>query len=112
MTSGDWRALIEAYLNGRLSAEAFMRRFVDAWRNSGSPVPNAIAALQSHVEAFEALLARIRPHLGDRLYLALVPRYDGFDQKTFLRQAAAHIVGSRQIVFNQQDSIGQHSLPE
>lgn len=54
MTSGDWRALIEAYLNGRLSAEAFMRRFVDAWRNSGSPVPNAIAALQSHVEAFEA----------------------------------------------------------
>lgn len=31
-----------------------MRRFVDAWRNSGSPVPGAVAALQSHVEAFEA----------------------------------------------------------
>jgi hypothetical protein len=54
MTSGDWRALVEAYLDGRLSAEAFMRRFVDAWRSSGSPVPRAIAALQPTVEAFEA----------------------------------------------------------
>jgi hypothetical protein len=54
MTSGDWRALIEAYLDGRLSAEAFMRRFVDAWRTSGSPIPRAITALQPTVEAFES----------------------------------------------------------
>ena len=54
MTPGDWRALIEAYLDGRLSAEAFMRRFVDAWRSSGSPIPHAIAGLQPAVEAFEA----------------------------------------------------------
>jgi hypothetical protein len=54
VTPGDWRALIEAYLDGRLSAEAFMRRFVDAWRSSGSPIPRAITALQPTVEAFEA----------------------------------------------------------
>jgi error-prone DNA polymerase len=35
------------------------------------------------VEAFETRLAHTRTWLGDRLYLALVPRYDGFDQKTF-----------------------------
>jgi len=54
MNAADWRALIEAYLDGRLSAEAFMRRFVDAWQNAGGAVPRPIAALQSHVEAFEA----------------------------------------------------------
>jgi len=52
MTAADWRALIEAYLEGRLSAEAFMRRFMEAWR-AGSP-PRAIADLYPHVEAFEA----------------------------------------------------------
>ncbi|MFN3720390.1 MAG: error-prone DNA polymerase [Rhizobium rhizophilum] len=35
------------------------------------------------VERFETRLAHIRHRLGDRLYLALVPRYDGFDQKSF-----------------------------
>jgi hypothetical protein len=54
MTSADWRALIEAYLDGRLSAEAFMRRFVDGWRTSNGAVPRAIAAMQPTVEAFEA----------------------------------------------------------
>lgn len=54
MTPADWRALIEAYLDGRLSAEAFMRRFVDAWRAAGGGVPRAIAAMQTTVEAFEA----------------------------------------------------------
>lgn len=54
MTIADWRALIEAYLDGRLSAEAFMRRFIDAWRAGGGVVPRAIAAMQPHVEAFEA----------------------------------------------------------
>ena len=53
MSSADWRALLEAYLNGRLSAEAFMRRFVDAWRAGGAQ-PRAIALLQPTVEAFEA----------------------------------------------------------
>jgi hypothetical protein len=54
VTPADWRALIEAYLDGRLSAEAFVRRFVEAWRLSGGRVPRAVASLQSHVEAFEA----------------------------------------------------------
>jgi len=54
VTPADWRALIEAYLDGRLSAEAFMRRFVDGWRTSGAAVPSAIAAMQATVEAFEA----------------------------------------------------------
>jgi hypothetical protein len=54
VTPADWRALIEAYLDGRLSAEAFMRRFVDAWRTTGGRAPRAIAAMQPTVEAFEA----------------------------------------------------------
>jgi hypothetical protein len=54
VTPADWRALIEAYLDGRLSAEAFMRRFVEGWTASGGRVPGAIASLQPHVEAFEA----------------------------------------------------------
>jgi hypothetical protein len=60
MTSAEWRALIEAYLDGRLSAEAFMRRFVDAWRSARGAVPRAIAAMQSHVEAFEAQVNEVR----------------------------------------------------
>ena len=54
MSPQDWRSLIEAYLDGRLSAEAFMRRFTDAWSASGGTAPSAIRAMQSHVEAFEA----------------------------------------------------------
>jgi len=60
MSPADWRALIEAYLDGRLSAEAFMRRFVDAWRAARGPVPEAIARLQPHVEAFEAAVTEAR----------------------------------------------------
>ncbi len=58
MTSADWRALLEAYLDGRLSAEAFMRRFIEAWQNSRAAIPAAIARLQPHVEAFEARVAQ------------------------------------------------------
>ena len=54
MTPADWGALIEAYLDGRLSAEAFMRRFIDGWRSAGSAVPRAVASMQPTVEAFEA----------------------------------------------------------
>ncbi|GIK47610.1 MAG: hypothetical protein BroJett013_03070 [Alphaproteobacteria bacterium] len=60
MNAAEWRALIEAYLDGRLSAEAFMRRFIDAWRVSGGAVPRAVAAMQAHVEAFEAQVAEVR----------------------------------------------------
>ncbi|MBC7769882.1 MAG: hypothetical protein H7124_13955 [Phycisphaerales bacterium] len=60
MNPGDWRALIEAYLDGRLSAEAFMRRFVDAWRASRGAAPRAIALMQPHVEAFEAQVNEAR----------------------------------------------------
>lgn len=35
------------------------------------------------VQTFETRLAPIRGQLEGRLYLALTPRYDGFDQKTF-----------------------------
>ena len=60
MTAADWRALIEAYLDGRLSAEAFMRRFIESWRATGGAVPHAIAAMQAAVEAFEAQVAEVR----------------------------------------------------
>ena len=59
MTSAEWRALLEAYLDGRLSAEAFMRRFLDAWR-AGGAIPAAIADLQVAVEAFEAEVGAAR----------------------------------------------------
>jgi len=43
--------------------------------------------------AYEANLDRIRPRLENRLYLALVPRYDGLDHKTFgeLALIASHL---------------------
>jgi hypothetical protein len=54
----DWRALIEAYLDGRLSAPAFARRFLDAWRAqrdaAREPIPRAIETLFFPVEAFPA----------------------------------------------------------
>ena len=57
MSPGDWRALIDAYLDGRLSAEAFARRFMESWRGSqGEPVPHAIQDLLVTVEAFEAAM--------------------------------------------------------
>jgi hypothetical protein len=54
MTSADWRALLEAYLDGRLSAEAFMRRFIEGWSSANGRAPRAILDLQPHVEAFES----------------------------------------------------------
>ncbi len=53
MNAADWRALVEAYLDGRLSAEAFMRRFTQAWSELDGRAPRAIADLQGVVEAFE-----------------------------------------------------------
>ncbi len=55
MSFADWRALLEAYLDGRLSTEAFMRRFIEGW-TAGGPLPSAIVELQVAVEAFEARL--------------------------------------------------------
>ena len=59
MTSADWRALIEAYLDGRLSAEAFMRRFIEGWQ-AGAALPRAIVDLQVAVEAFESQVNQAR----------------------------------------------------
>ena len=53
MSPADWRALIEAYLDGRLSPEAFARRFLDGVRTTAGG-PQAIADLYPIVEAFEA----------------------------------------------------------
>lgn len=63
MNAGDWRALIEAYLDGRISAEAFARRFSDAWRTSRErrePALRAVEDLQVHVEAFDAATEEVR----------------------------------------------------
>lgn len=55
MSLADWRALIDAYLDGRLSAEAFARRFIESWRAArGEAVPHAIQDLLVTVESFEA----------------------------------------------------------
>jgi hypothetical protein len=57
VSPGDWRALIDAYLDGRLSAEAFARRFTDSWRtarDAREPVPHAVQELLVTVESFES----------------------------------------------------------
>lgn len=51
MDVAAWRALIEAYLDGRLSPEAFARRFLDGVQNNASG-PQAIANCYPIVEAF------------------------------------------------------------
>ena len=53
MTLADWRALLEAYIAGRLSASAFVRRFLQGLRD-GERAPGAIADMASVVEAFDA----------------------------------------------------------
>ena len=57
MIEAEWRALLEAFLEDRISAEAFARRFLEAFnaaRRDGRPVPVAIAELQTLVEQFDA----------------------------------------------------------
>lgn len=53
-----------------------------------------------------AFLKRLKPHFSDRLYLALVPRYDGFDQLAFAglatiaRHAAVKLVATNSPLFH------------
>ncbi len=57
MTPADWRQLIQAYLGGRLSAEAFARRFCEAYeaaRSAGFVLPAAVNQLLVAVEEFRA----------------------------------------------------------
>jgi hypothetical protein len=57
MTLAEWRALLEAYLDRRLSAEAFARRFLEAWnqaRAAGAAMPGPIADIFSLVEQFDS----------------------------------------------------------
>jgi hypothetical protein len=57
MTPAEWRALIEAFLDGRIGADAFERRFLEAWRaerDRGVRAPPAIARLLEAVEAYSA----------------------------------------------------------
>ena len=57
MSTADWRALLEALLEGRLSPYAFSRRFMEAVRAckaQGEPLPDGIRDMVSAVEAFEA----------------------------------------------------------
>ncbi|MBI1251742.1 MAG: hypothetical protein GC189_09750 [Alphaproteobacteria bacterium] len=52
----DWRALIAAYLDGRLSGAAFQRRFLEAWsadRETDAPAPRAISHLFLVVEGYD-----------------------------------------------------------
>jgi Bacterial self-protective colicin-like immunity len=55
MTPADWRALLEAFLESRLSADAFARRFLEAWRGArerAEAVPPSIQRLAPVVEIY------------------------------------------------------------
>lgn len=55
MQIADWRALIEAYLDGRISADGFARRFNEAWvaqANARVPFHPALTRLFGAVEQF------------------------------------------------------------
>lgn len=57
MTPADWRQLIQAYLGGRLSAEAFARRFSEAYENlrrGRAVIPAPVNELLVAVEEFRA----------------------------------------------------------
>ncbi len=57
MTPAEWRALIEAYLEGRIGPDAFSRRLLEAARAErarGGRLPSAIEQLALAAEAFEA----------------------------------------------------------
>ncbi len=55
----------------------------------------------SEAKNLAEFLKRLKPHFADRLYLALVPRYDGFDQLVFAGLATiARNVGTRLIATN------------
>ncbi len=56
MSPAEWRALLEAFVSGRISADAFHRRFFEGWRaNRDGPVPApaAIETLFYTVEAYD-----------------------------------------------------------
>ena len=91
MTSADWRALLEAYLDGRLSAEAFMRRFIEAWQ-AGGALPHAITAMQPTVEAFEADV--------------LEAEEDGAVNDDELRQAAQRAIAN----LNEEPAVAPHTF--
>ncbi|MGL3607675.1 error-prone DNA polymerase [Rhizobium sp. G187] len=71
-------------------------------------MPPSLAEI-SDVEAYQARLARIRPALGDRLYLGLVPRHDGSDRKTFnelgliARRFDLPLVATNDVVYHAPD---------
>ena len=68
MSIADWRALIEAYLDGRISAEAFSRRFMDAERAArthGESLPQTIVEIRDAVEAFAADSERREGEVND-----------------------------------------------
>lgn len=55
MNAAEWRALIEAYVAGRLSADAFKRRFLEAFHAAAQTralVPNAVQELAYTVDAY------------------------------------------------------------
>lgn len=55
MSSAEWRALIAAYLENRLSADAFRRRFLEAFEAAATarrPVPPSVQDLYFVVEAY------------------------------------------------------------
>jgi hypothetical protein len=51
MSPADWRQLIAAYLDGRLSAHAFQRRFLEAYA-AATTVPAGVQRLYFVVEAY------------------------------------------------------------
>lgn len=72
MTAADWQALLAAFLEGRLSADTFVRRFAEGWqqnRASGRTNPDAINRLAYVVETYEPDPAQRSPRSTDETQL-------------------------------------------
>jgi hypothetical protein len=93
MTPLEWRALVDAYVGGRLSADTFKRRFVEAFEAAvaeRASVPRSVQELYFTVEAYGGdPMGRGHDVLAVEPALAQDPRIDEQERAEAYRTAEA-----------------------